>query len=156
MLEIRTSLKVDSRDVSQNKEGLQIKLNAGFSQSHKLQTQLNILMVYAFAKNQKIFTAFFLFTCIFKSKPVQRSGVFQEFRFEIFFSPPPLLLPLNESQLQNEAWCSQIRSSPHTKAHHFIARISITASEHSQLQVRSTPGCASQWVYRSHAKAPPH
>lgn len=33
---------------------------------------------------------------------------------------PPLLLPLNESHLQSEAWCSQIRSSPHTKAHYFI------------------------------------
>lgn len=43
-------------------------------------------MLCAFAKNQKIFTAFFLFTCIFKSKPVQRSGAFQECRFEIFFS----------------------------------------------------------------------
>lgn len=32
---------------------------------------------------------------------------------------------------QSEAWCSQRRSSPHTKAHHFIARISITAPEHS-------------------------
>lgn len=107
------------------------KLNTGSSCLQKLQAQFNILTLCAFAKTRKYLQNSFLHASL---NPSQFKGqvLFKSSDLRYFFFLP-LLLPLNESQMQSEAWHSQIRSSPHTKAYHFIARISTTAPEHSRV-----------------------
>lgn len=116
-------------------ERLKRKWSVGFSCLLELQAQLNILMLYAFAKKRKLFTQPFLSASL---NPSQFKGqvLFKTSNLRSFFCPP-LPQSLNESHLQSETWCSQMRSSPHTKAHHFKAKISITirsALQHPELR----------------------